>query len=235
MGSVPSQRFGRALSWRMLATDDRNRVGRAGRELMHTLRELAAHYVFRPGTGLLHQGATTTAVFLLEQGVVKVVRAQTDGREVIVGLRAADSVLGVSSALTMRPQVATVATITRCEVGRIEADTLRQRVQDDPSVAVALLALQCEQLDAQLQHAADLCTLPGSARLHRLLIEILQLLGPIAPESSCRIPLRQSEIADMLGVTPPYLSRLFRRLAHEGTVRWEDGCLTLTAATTRLS
>jgi CRP-like cAMP-binding protein len=57
----------------------------------------------------------------------------------------------------------------------------------------------------------------ANIRLKRLVLELVpELNGAGSPNTEVRLPFKQWEIAQMLGVTPEHLSRLLRRLEKEG-------------------
>jgi CRP-like cAMP-binding protein len=76
---------------------------------------------------------------------------------------------------------------------------------------------------------AELNSLPARDRLELFLCRLAHALQPATDGADVRlvIPLFQREIAQLIGVTPSYLSDLVRALEERGTVRREKDSIVL--------
>jgi CRP-like cAMP-binding protein len=59
------------------------------------------------GTVLFHQGDSVRDLFLIDAGLVKLVRCEANAREIIVGLRTRNWLLGAAGATMDRPHTTT--------------------------------------------------------------------------------------------------------------------------------
>ena len=77
--------------------------------------------------------------------------------------------------------------------------------------------MHSEEIYDQLGREADLRLLPARQRLEHLLATIMPQLEPSAAtaDRKVRIPLKQWEIAQLIGVTPQYVCMLLREAGHE--------------------
>jgi CRP-like cAMP-binding protein len=76
----------------------------------------------------------------------------------------------------------------------------------------------------------NLGCLPAIDRLKRLLYEIMQDINPtssIKEQVELKVPLKQSELAQMLAITPEHLCRLMKQLERDGIIKREKGLLIL--------
>ena len=81
--------------------------------------------------------------------------------------------------------------------------------------------MHSEEVYSQLIRAADRDLLSARERLEHFLQQIAEATHPSGLEGDRKavLPLRQWEIAQLIGVTPQWLSRLFHELEEVGTLR----------------
>ena len=114
--------------------------------------------------------------------------------------------------------------VTTCELHRIPVTDFAELIASNAAFARHWLELQSLEHLAQLRRAADLRCLPALARLEQLLRRMAKLWGE---GEILRLPVKHQELADLLAVTPEYLSRFLGRLEREGLLRREGGCIHL--------
>ena len=170
----------------------------------------------KPDRELLSQGFPAKNVVMIHSGLVKLVHAYPDGRSAIIGLRGRLSVIGIGSALLAAPQPLAVITVTTCALSFVPADEFALMVRQDETLAWQV-HLQCaRELHQEFARAASLACL--SAR-ERLASYLAMLRAESPPHDDIRLPLRDWELAQLLAVTPQYLSRLMQEVAAQGQVQ----------------
>jgi len=183
------------------------------------------------GACLVHQGDDAREVIYLAQGLVKLVATRRSGAEAIVALRGDRSWLGSESAILGRAHAYSIHAVTPCRVRILGVTAFRAHLSRKPHLAWALLRQQSRDLRAQGRDLTELGCLGARARLLRFFRRLPQMPGMPESASSTRIelPLRHWEIAQLLGMTPPYLSQLIAQLEREGRLRRERGSILLEA------
>jgi len=178
---------------------------------------------------LFGQSDPSESVFLLEHGLVKLMRLEQDGREMILGLRAAGWLIGAAAAILQRPHAVTALTVTPCTISRISSAEFQVSARRDPNLSWHLHEMHSREVFAELEQVVDLSTRSARDRLEQFLQRLAATLKPAGAAGEVRlaIPLRQWEIAQLIGVTPPYLSELIRELEQDGTLRREASALVL--------
>jgi CRP/FNR family transcriptional regulator len=178
---------------------------------------------------LFRQGEPPESVFLLEQGLIKLMRVEAGGNEIIVGLRSAGWFLGAASVILERPYLVSAVTVTDARVSRIAADTFRDRLRADPKLSWHLHEMHSREVHSELDHVTEFNSMSARRRLEGFLERLEEMIEPIVNGDPAWlvIPLRQWEIAQLIGVTPPYLSELTRELEEQGILRRERECLML--------
>jgi len=181
--------------------------------------------VYPPGTELLRQGATPQAIYFIEQGLIKLVSISEEGHEAIICLRYPGWLLGAPSALVREPYPATAITVTRCRLRRISADELIELARTDP-----LFSWQLHQAHSReiLDHVDRVAQLGGPSSIHRLkrfLRQLLSAMGSSEGSKDVRVPrpLKHSDMARFIAVSPEHLSRLLRQMQKEGIIRRDKG------------
>jgi len=180
-------------------------------------------------TELFRQGDLPETVFMLEQGLVKLVCVEADGNEVLVGLRAAGWFVGGASAVLQSPYPVSAVTVVTCRASRMWSADFRTLLRSDSPLSWQLHVMLSNEVHTELEHIAELSALPARRRFELFLRRLAQALQPENGVGEVRltIPLRQREIAQLIGVTPPYLSELTRELEVDGWLRREKDSLVL--------
>jgi CRP/FNR family transcriptional regulator len=172
------------------------------------------------GVTLCHQGESMREVFHVEDGLVKLLRLHACGRERIVGLRPVGWLVGATAAILDEPATVTAVTVTQSRVSRMSAHCFRERLRDDVDLSWRIHRMHAWEIDVGLAHAADLSAISARERL----VSFLRGLPP-APDDGASgahrvmLPLRQWELAQLLGMSAPYLCHLLRDLQRKGTLR----------------
>jgi CRP/FNR family transcriptional regulator, cyclic AMP receptor protein len=181
--------------------------------------------IYPPGAELLRQGATPQEIYFIEQGLIKLVSTSEEGHEVIISLRYPGWLLGAPSALLCEPYPATAVTLTPCRLRRISAAALIDLARTD-----ALFSWQLHQAHSReiLDHVDRVAQLGESSSIHRLkrlLHQLVSAMGSGEGSKDIRVPmpLKHTEMARFIAVSPEHLSRLLRQMQKDGTIKREKG------------
>jgi CRP-like cAMP-binding protein len=180
------------------------------------------------GVELFQQGAAATDVFLIDEGIVKLMRFESDGRELILGLRSPASIVGAAAAIAQRPETETPATLSTCLLRRLPAASFRHLVKTEPALSWHLHEMLSVEVCDQAVRLAQLGCCSSRHRLEFMLWGFVSDQQPIHGdhrEVRLRLPLKQYEIAELIAVSPEHLSRLLKEMQREGVVRHDKGWL----------
>lgn len=175
------------------------------------------HHRYARGAHLLEQGFGARKVGLVRMGLVKLAQTAPNGRSAIVGLRGRDALLGVGPALLGVTQPVTAIAVTECDVAWVDVAHFARALNEDSDASRFVHFAHCLEIERHLAQAAGLACLSARERLEeflRFLREEVALEGPAATE----LPLKDWELAQLLAVTPQYLSRLMHELRDEGVI-----------------
>lgn len=187
-------------------------------------------HIYHPTIEIFSQNSQANDVFLIERGLVKRIRVEKNGREVIIDLRFPGWTLGAASVIFKQPHPVTAITLTNCHLRRIPARIFQHLVQTDEQVSWYLHQLHSREVLDKAVHVASLGCLTARARLVHLLQRLISELTERDSQGDIRVqlPLKYWEIAQLVAITPEHLSRLLKQMQHEGIVRQEKGWLIIT-------
>jgi CRP/FNR family transcriptional regulator len=190
---------------------------------------------YPPETIILHQGRPVHAAYLITCGLVKLNYIEPKGREIIVGIRNRYWLLGVTSVLLERPYPFIATTLINCTLRGISENTFLNLMETDRIFNRHVTQMLCRDIRSDLCKVIEVSVLPCHDRLIRFLAQFLLELEPENLVSEIQIPLKEHELADVIGVTPQHLSRVLQSLEDQDILRRGKRRLFITHPETLLS
>lgn len=170
---------------------------------------------YAAGMEIMRQGENAFEVFLIAEGSVKVSHTFPDGRSTILRLAESGTVLGASTALLEVPHANSVVTVSPCRLHAIAADVFRMAVENDPVVSKYLLLQDANELHELGRHVVAVNCLTARERLTAILTRTSTAGEGSGRTYAASRQLRDWELAQLIGVTPQYLSLLVHDLEGE--------------------
>jgi CRP-like cAMP-binding protein len=174
-----------------------------------------------PGLELVRQGEPVRFVYSIDRGLCKLVWRRTGARPCLIGLRGPDSLVGAEMAMAGTRATCSVITLTMCRISQVAVDDFREMVRTNPTYSWQLHRRLAAELIAESARVAELAGCAGRERLLRFFDRTRNGAFGLAPDPLAltphRLPLKQWEIAQYLGIAPQHLSALLRTLEDEGT------------------
>lgn len=190
--------------------------------------EISSLQVYSSSKVLFKQGFPAKEVYLIERGLIKLIHMSDDGQEIIIGLRPAGWMLGVTSVIARRPHTMTAVALTTCYLLKIPADTFRSRVKTDAEFSWNIhQSYNCEAYD-QVVQLIGLKGFSARQRFEQLLLQYISSTGVGQQNvASVQLPLKHCEIARLIAVTPEYLSRILKQMQREGLIQRDNDRLVI--------
>ena len=184
-------------------------------QALQTLEALARP--FPQGHVFTHYLDCDPMVTVLFRGVAARVRNTSDGRRRIVGLLFAGEASGSTGLISSRANYELCA-LNDCVATQLRGPELRRVEARQPAVRSFLVASTQQQLETLQDMLVDGTGRRVEERLHALLQDMYRRLRRTgAAEDGCmEVPLRQIDLADMLGVSTVQMSRAFAQLRSRG-------------------
>ena len=194
-----------------------------------TLEYLSPAQLYPAGVRLFEQGRQPTELFYLHSGLVKLLRSHADGHDLILGLRGPGWLIGAAAAVLDHPHDVTAVALTECSVSRIPAASFRRLLRLNEDLSWKLHQQNSREIHEELAQIAELECLSARERLEQVLHRFLPATTPARASDEIRltIPLRQWEIAQLVGVTPQYLCQLLGEMERKGLLRRDHDTIIL--------
>jgi CRP-like cAMP-binding protein len=182
------------------------------------------------GVELLKQAEIAREVWIIDDGVVKLVYVDEDGRELIVGVRLKGWILGSASVILATATPVAAFTMTPCYLQRLDAATFLEMLSDQSTLSSWLHKMHSQEVLDQLVSLTQANALSARQRLENILLKLIQPSKHVAQSIDIRltIPFPHRDLASLIGITPEHLSRLLRQLTDEGIIRRQKGSIIVT-------
>jgi CRP/FNR family transcriptional regulator len=171
---------------------------------------------FRKGEVLFLQGQSSSSLYSLAEGMVKICSISADGREQIVGLSSPGNLLvGLQSINDDRYAYTGVAE-TAVRACKINHRALLSCVRQKGEVALRLL----DALNAQLAHSRALMEVMGHKCAAAKIASFILLMTPRSEHGNCRfaLPFSRLEMASLLGLREETVCRLMANMKRTGAI-----------------
>jgi CRP/FNR family transcriptional regulator len=187
-------------------------------------------------SALFTQGRDAREVFLIESGLVKLSSTQPDGQETILDLRYPGQWVEHYAALLHAPYAFTATTLTPCEIYRFDIRRFRSHLEGNLEVARLFMREQAIDYLAQADALIRLKTLTAKKRLEWFLVDLIpRYFRSSTPDSGrLHLPLKDYELAELIGVSKQHLSLLKRQMIEVGDVIADQDYPMTTTITRRL-
>lgn len=173
---------------------------------------------FAEGQMLFYEGDDGRDVLIVIEGLVKVVLTASSGRQVILGLESAGSLLGELSAIDGQPRSASAEAVTPVDVLVLRVEDFRAFLEHQPRVATELLGVIAARLRATSQRQLEFGAGDAMARLCSCLLVMIERFGEHRGEPSVTLPVGQQDLAALTGLSREAVVKGLRRLRELGWV-----------------
>jgi len=179
---------------------------------------------FAKGELIILAEAEGDALFVIEQGQVKVGLIHEDGREVILSFLGPGEVFGELSLLDGKPRSATVTANAPTQLSMLRRGDFLRLLAEMPQIAVALLEELAARLRRTDQQLEGLALFNVASRLAKTLLRLALERGVEVPEGyALETPPTHQQLANMTGSTRETVSRVLKQLESQGYIARREG------------
>jgi len=200
------------------AVSDLGFLSRLDQPARDALEAGGRHRHFGTGQVLFSEGDDGRDVYILVEGMVKVVTTSASGRQVILDLMTAGSVLGELSAIDGQPRSASAEAVTPIDVLVLGIDDFRGFLQRQPRAAAALLEVVAARLRMSSQRQLEFGASDALTRLCRCILVMIDRFGDRGIDHSVDLPVVQQDLAKLTGLSREAVVKGLRRLRELGWV-----------------
>ena len=177
----------------------------------HDLVQIAAAATvrtYRKNSIIITEGDSSSSLYLILDGEVKVFVSDEDGRTNIVNRLGPGDYFGELSLIDGAPRSASIEALTPCRISILTRPFFVDYLEAHPRVAIRLLEGMVQRLRRTTDHAKGLALMDVFGRIASV------LLKSAAEEGGRMItpPLTQQDIADQVGASREMVSRILKDL-----------------------
>ncbi len=172
------------------------------RSVLQSAPEVGPLEKLRRAAVLFESGQAASSLFLIESGLVKLIRTGYDGRTFILSVAGPHQIAGMES-LSQSPGPPQTETVCLTDVTgyRIPLDTAKRLLATRPDLAAAMVNYLLVQDQERIRRIELLTLCDVEHRILRVLAELAQLVKPSLDGLSFPIPITQVELASLVGAT----------------------------------
>jgi CRP-like cAMP-binding protein len=185
---------------------------------------------YAPGEVIFHEDDPGGALFIIEEGQVKIRHTSVDGKELILTLVSPGDFFGELALLDGEPRSADAVAVGLCRLLLLQRPDFVRVIEAHPPAALALLGTLARRFRRLDRFAQDMAFLDVPGRLARVLLHLAETQGdPALQQGEVRLTARftQAEIAVMVGVSRESANKWLRLFSDQGLLRHRQGRLTI--------
>lgn len=185
-----------------------------------TLRRLSSHDRLVPARqDLIREGDRTETVYLVLSGFACCYKILPRGRRCISGLMVPGDFCDPRASI-LDEMDHSIATMTDCTVVEIPRQTMWRLIEDHPRIAHAVCWSMLVDGAVTREWLIGIARRLAPERMAHLFCELLLRLRAVglAASNEYALPFTQSDLADMLGLTPIHVNRVLRDLRSRGLI-----------------
>ncbi|NPA90941.1 MAG: Crp/Fnr family transcriptional regulator [Chloroflexi bacterium] len=174
---------------------------------------------YEEGTFLFFEGDPPTALYLILEGHIALVRHSPEGRDIVLDVMRPGNMVGELAVFEGVPYSASGKALDCVQVVAIPRDKFLHLLARYPRMATAVIY----DLTRRVRHLSDLVQSlvieRVEQRLARILLRLAKISGEYTDEGwAINLPLTRQDLADMAGTTVETAIRTLSRLRKEGVV-----------------
>jgi CRP-like cAMP-binding protein len=179
-------------------------------------------------TLVYEQQQPAEAVYLIEEGLVKLTRSNQSGGRIILAICGPGQLIG-EEALGSDGDIyyCEAMTITAGTVYRISRPSMLEALGTNHEIGRALVAYLLQRKLDLAEKVELLCLHDVEYRILHYLAQLASLLPAVANGSGFQIPITQLELADLIGATRETTSTTLNQLERRGLIRLSRRLLTV--------
>ena len=174
---------------------------------------------------VFRRGEPGRAIYVVEEGWIKIALGSPDGREVTLALLGPGEFFGELAVLDGQPRSADAVALEPCVLLVLLRDDLRRDLEARPRIAVELLAVLSRRLREADGVIADAAFLDVPGRLARTLLRLADAEQPDEQAEGTLIAprLTQVELAGLVGATRESVGKWLGAFEERGLIRRQGG------------
>ena len=180
-----------------------------GGEIWEHFQQQAELKCYPPETIISQQADAFRNIYLIERGIVKFMRSDESGNEMIIEIRSSGDLIGAAGAICQNLAPVSAVTLTECHIYHLPVETFLAFLEANNAFLRATALAISQQYYAQMTRLARLGTASARSNLAYLMLRFVNELDwDNGHEVRLHLPYNRTTIAKLLAVNPSYLGGL---------------------------
>jgi len=171
---------------------------------------------FKKGRVIFSEGDEGTGFYIVADGVVKVFKASSEGKEQILHIFSTGEPFGEVAVWMGQAYPASAQALTQVHLLYLPRKAFVDLIHNNPSLAlniIAILSLRLHQFTVQVENLS-LKEVPG-----RLASYLVYLSKEQETDQSVTLSISKGQLASLLGTIPETLSRIFAKMTDQNLIQ----------------
>lgn len=173
--------------------------------------------VYKRGDFVFHEGNHATGFYCVNNGIVKLFKTGTEGREQIIAFAKKGDIIGYRSVLSKETFCTTAKVISEAFVCFIPSQRLFKLVETNHDFSLKLIQQACRELGTANKYITDIAQKTVKERLAEVLLTLLEQFG-INEDGYLNIPLTREELANLVGTATESVIRMLSQFKSQGLI-----------------
>lgn len=173
--------------------------------------------VYKRGDFIFHEGNHSTGFYCVNEGIVKLFKTGTEGREQIIAFAKKGDIIGYRSVLSKETFCTTAKVISEAFVCFIPATRLFKLVETNHDFSLKLIQQACKELGTANKYITDIAQKTVKERLAEVLITLLEQFG-VNEDGYLNIPLTREELANLVGTATESVIRMLSQFKSQDLI-----------------
>lgn len=186
---------------------------------LSTLAAVTVQRTYARGQYLCSQGDPGDRLFVIAEGLVKVIFATEEGDEMVLATLQPPEVFGELAVVDQAPRSASVMAVEPTRALLLSRSRLQEVMRSSPPVVDAVLTTLAGMVRRLTGQAGDLAFLDLGGRLAKLLLGLATKQGIARGDAVLNLGLTQSDLAAMIGASRPAVNRVLHSFADRGFLK----------------
>lgn len=188
-----------------------------GKDELLKMAECKTSYTIKKGEPIFEEGEITNGVFCVKDGVCKLSKLSSNGKDQIVKLVKPGELLGQRSMISEEPANLSAVALEDMEVCFIPKAEIMQFFNQNNQFSMNIMKTICGDLKEADEHMVDMAQKSVKERLASTLIYLEDTFGTNT-DGSLRLQLSREELAGMIGTATESCIRMLSELKKSGLI-----------------
>ncbi|MDQ0352121.1 CRP/FNR family transcriptional regulator [Alkalibacillus filiformis] len=191
-------------------------------EELEEVGKIAHHRKFKKGDIIFREGARRESVYFVIHGLIKVYKVSVDGKEQVINLIHSDEMFPHVGFFDQTPYPATAITLTDVNVIAVPIEAFENLLLQKPQISIKVMRVMGKKILELQDRIQQMSTQTVFERTVTTLIRITEEMGKHRQDDSIyvHIPITNSDLANMIGVTRESVNRTFNKLRKEELISY---------------